>query len=151
MSLSSELISRLGPCETIEQLLGSAHCVWTPTCDLAGHLHRICTRVIGQFRCQAERQSFTSVEDPRSERQFLRDVRSNETGQNHRARHVGHETPVDFPNGHLRVGVHDPDIGSETDLDSTAERMTVHRGDHRHGNLLPHPGDLLTEMGDATR
>ena len=43
------------------------------------------------------------------------------------------------------------DVGPEGDLDAAAEGVTVDRGDHRDGHLLPDPRGLLTEVGDAIR
>ncbi len=45
----------------------------------------------------------------------------------------------------------DADVGAESDLQPTAEGVSVDGGDHRYRQLLPHPGDLLAEMGDAAR
>ena len=45
----------------------------------------------------------------------------------------------------------DPDVGAHCDLEPTAQGVAMDRSDHRHGQLLPHPTDLLTSMGDATR
>ena len=44
--------------------------------------------------------------------------------------------------------MHDADVGAERDLQSTAEGMAVHCGDHGYLQFLPDPTDLLAEMGD---
>ena len=46
------------------------------------------------------------------------------------------------------VRVDDADVGAEGDLQSTAEGVAMDGGDHRDGQLLPHPGDLLAEVGE---
>ena len=38
----------------------------------------------------------------------------------------------------------------EGDLQPAAERVAVDRGDHGNRDLLPHPADLLAEVGDPT-
>jgi hypothetical protein len=47
--------------------------------------------------------------------------------------------------------MHDADVRTEGDLEPAAQRVAVHRGDHRHLQLLPHPAHLLPEVGDTTR
>ena len=68
--------------------------------------------------------------------------------EHHRSGHVGNEAPMHFAHAELCVGMHEADVGAERDLDSTTERVAVDRGDHRHGDLLPHPTHLLAEMRD---
>ena len=46
--------------------------------------------------------------------------------------------------------MHDANIGTKANLNSTAKCVSVDSGNHRYGNLLPNPGDLLTKMRDAT-
>ena len=48
----------------------------------------------------------------------------------------------------LRVGMGDADVGAERELEPAPERVPVYGGDDRHRQLLPHPADLLSEMGD---
>ena len=70
-------------------------------------------------------------------------------GEEQRAGHVGHEPPVHLADGQLGVGMDDADVRAERDLHPAAEGVTVHGGDDRNGELLPHPAHLLAEVGDA--
>ncbi len=45
----------------------------------------------------------------------------------------------------------DADVGSQRDLEASAESVPVHGGDHRNRHLLPDPAHLLAEVGDAPR
>ena len=101
-------------------------------------------RRVARPSCNASR----AVEHPRREDQLLGDVGAHEVRQHERPGHVGHEAPVHLAHRELGVGMDDADVGAERDLDSAAERVPVHGGDHRHGHLLPHPADLLAEVGD---
>jgi hypothetical protein len=53
---------------------------------------------------------------------------------------------ADRPLGIARA---EPDVGAERDLQAAAEGVAVHGGDHRDRQLLPHPADLLAEVGEA--
>ena len=86
---------------------------------------------------------------PGGEGQLLGHVGAHEPAEDQRAGHVGHQAPVDLADRQLGVGVHDADVGAERDLDAAAERVAVHGGDDRDRDLLPHPGHLLAEVGDA--
>ena len=56
---------------------------------------------------------------------------------------------MDLTHRELGVGRAEPDVGTQRDLEAAAQRVPVDGGDHRDLQLLPHPGDLLAEVGDA--
>ena len=56
---------------------------------------------------------------------------------------------MSFANRHLCIGMHDADVGTQTNLNTSSQSVTMHRCNHGNRNLLPNPSHLLSEMGDA--
>ena len=103
---------------------------------------------VRQLRGETECERLTPVEHPRREDELLGDIGAHQRAEHQRAGHVGHQSPVHLAHAELRVGMDDADVGAERDLDATAQRVAVHRGDDRNRDLLPHPTHLLAEMRD---
>ena len=56
---------------------------------------------------------------------------------------------MSFANRHLCIGMHDADVGTQTNLNTSSQSVTMHCSNHGNRNLLPNPSHLLSEMGDA--
>ena len=81
--------------------------------------------------------------------EFLRDVETHELAQGLRGRHVRDQAPVRLADRDARVGRDVADVRRQGDLDAGSVGDTVHRGDHRDGEFLPHPRRALGEVRRA--
>ena len=53
------------------------------------------------------------------------------------ARHIGHQAPFCFDNAEPRAWCYVSHVSAERELEATAQRNTVNRGDHGNGYLAP--------------
>ncbi|MET4848877.1 hypothetical protein ABIF62_009372 [Bradyrhizobium japonicum] len=66
--------------------------------------------------------------------------------QDRRAGHVGHEAPFDLHHRHPRIGREKAHVGTERELEATAESDAVHGRDHGNRQLAPSPYRLLRKV-----
>ena len=114
--------------------------------DFAGDGERIIEGCLGKFGDQSDICAFTSIKHPSGIRQFTSNIGPHEAIKNVRTGHVRDDSPVHLTHGKLRIRVRHADVGSKGDLESSSERMALHRCNHRHFEFLPHPAHLLAKV-----
>ena len=94
-------------------------------------------------------QRLLAAEDPAGVGQLAKDVVARQRPHEHRAGHVGHQTPADLHDRQLRLGMDVAHVGAEHDLETAAEGDAMDGGDHRHRHLVPDPCRVLRLVRDA--